>query len=127
LKKLFLDDTHTKKFENYVLSLSTDEIANMLEELLINDVELFQKKSNTKQNLKDIKKSFEHSIQHIEAQKKLYHILFTCETLRLPIYQGNVSEEVPGHPDKYSNIPLHSKHYRLQKFQTEEQNRNLDC
>jgi hypothetical protein len=117
-KKSTSDDLRVKKFQNYVMNLSTEEISNKMRDLITNDVELLQERSVINHNLKCIKKSFERSIELIAVQKKLYDILVTFEILRLPTCWRKVMVESEG---ASMNIPLRSQQDRLsRKLQAEE-------
>ncbi len=60
----------------------------------------------------------------IKAQKKLYNIFITFETLRLPNHWQKVPNVYPGLSTKKTKIPLHTKDCRLKKAQIEENTKN---
>jgi hypothetical protein len=92
-KKSTFEDIHAKKFENYVLNLSAEEIENKMKELITNNIELLQEKSAISHNLKCVRKSLERSVTLVAVQKKLYNILKTFEILRLPTCWHKVMAE----------------------------------
>jgi hypothetical protein len=57
LTKSTLEDARAKKFENFGLNHSAEEIRNKMKELIVYDVELLQEKSAMAHNIKCIKKS----------------------------------------------------------------------